>query len=234
MRIAVMGAQCTGKTTFVNDFVANWEMYTVCRGKYTDLKKSRELNLNEEGDEDSQMAILNYLCDQIISTKESDNIIFDRCVLDNLAYTMWLNAKEKVSDNFVKHTIQIVRETLGFYDIIFFCPITKHTPINLETAENRSVDPVYREEIDNLFKALMGRYVKHDRVFFPIDKEEFSLGCPALIEIYGNREERIMLSRMYIGEDGNIFGEGESLLSDLEKEAAADLQRYITPQLPIQ
>jgi hypothetical protein len=36
-----------------------------------------------------------------------------------------------------------------------------------------------------------------------------------LIEIYGNPQERIALTEMYLQPDGNPFGDGESLISDI-------------------
>lgn len=230
MRIAVSGTQCIGKSTFVKDFIANWNMYKTPDKSYTSLKTdNRELKLNEGGNEESQRAVLNFLCDQVVATSKHENIIFDRSVLDNLIYTMWLNGNGKVSDEFVKETIQVVKNTLVFYDVIFFCPITKHTNINLEESGHRSIDPVYRTEIDNIFKAVMFRYLNGDKIFFPIDHE---LGCPGIVEIYGNREERVMLAKMYVNENGKSFNEEQSLISnndeDINKDAAS-LQRMLLP-----
>ena len=53
---------------------------------------------NEDGDEESQKIILDCLVDQALESSKKDFVILDRCVLDNLAYTAWLNADGKVSD----------------------------------------------------------------------------------------------------------------------------------------
>lgn len=217
MRIAMMGAQCTGKTTFVKDFIENWSMYSFPSSKYTDLKKTSNIVLNQEGNEESQQAILNFLTDQIMSTKKDDKIIFDRSVIDNLAYTMWLNAYGKVSDDFVKRTIDTVKNALVFYDIIFFCPITKHSPITLEESEHRSMDPVYRTEIDALLKSLMKSYTEHSETYFPFKHDE---GCPGILEIYGNRAERIQLAKFYVNIKGEMFGDGDSVLDPTTEELA--------------
>ena len=67
----------------------------------------------------SQRLILDSLIDQVMYEKEA-NVLFDRSVLDNLVYTLHLNANNKVSDEYVAQAIKIVKETLVFYDIIFF------------------------------------------------------------------------------------------------------------------
>jgi GTPase SAR1 family protein len=211
MKIAIIGSQCTGKTTYIQDFLKNWPTYKLCpKPRYSELIKEKNLKLNEDGTEESQRIILNSLADQVIYTPKTENTIFDRSVLDNLVYTMWLNEKGKVSDAFVRETIKIVKETLVFYDILFFLPISKQSPIPFELGENRSNDPTYREEIDNIFKALVMQYSIGDKTYFPFDHE---LGSPAVIDIFGNREERIALTKMYIQEDGSAYSEKDTLLT---------------------
>ncbi len=208
MKIAVIGTQCIGKTTFIEDFKKQWPMYKSPIRTYRDTINEENLSINESGTEASQRAILDALVDEV-TTAKGDHIIFNRCVLDNIVYSMWLNAKGKVSDSFVKESINIARETLVFFDIILFCPITKHSPVNIEEAPQRSIDPVFRNEVDILFKSLMDAYNKHSKVYFPFDND---LGCPAIIEIFGSPEERIKLAQFYINDKGNIYGEEDTLL----------------------
>ena len=219
MKIGVIGTACIGKSTFIQDFIANWSMYKLCeKPRYSDIIKEKNLSLNENGNEESQKIILNSLADQAMYSPKDDNIIFDRSVLDNLVYTIWLNATGKVSDTFVKETIDVVRESLVFYDILFFLPITKHSPVQFESREHRSISPEYRLEIDNIFKALVNQYNTGNKVYFPFDHKA---GCPAIIEIFGNRQERIQLTKFYINPKGSSFGEEESLLTATEEQLEA-------------
>jgi hypothetical protein len=209
MKIAVTGTQCIGKTTYIKDFIKKWPMYSSPKSNYRDLIKEKKINCNEIGDEKSQQIILDSLVDQIIQNSNEKNIIFDRCVLDNLAYTAWLNEEGRVSDEFFEKTRLIVKETLKLYDIIFFFPLTKFSNIKLEDNGTRSIDKVYREEIDLLFKVFQISYNKADGRVFPTED------TPALIEIYGNPEERIIMTEMYLQGDGSPFGDENSLLSDI-------------------
>ena len=207
MKIAVSGTQCIGKSTFAKDFLSNWSMYKKPDRTYRDIIREKNLP-NMNGTEESQRIIRDAVADEVMNAK-GKYILFDRCIWDNLVYTLWLNSKDRVSDKFVKESIDITRETLGFFDIIFFLPITQHSPVKIVKSEQREVDPNYRNEVDMLFKSLMGAYTKQSQVYYPFKSE---LGCPGIIEIFGTPTERIQLAKMYITENGEIYGEDETLL----------------------
>jgi GTPase SAR1 family protein len=209
MKIAVCGTSCVGKSTYIKDFCKEWASYENPEKTYRDLIKSKNLNHSSNGDEDSQRQILNALIDQATQFSKKENIIFDRCVLDNMAYTSWLYLKDKVSDKFLDETRILVRETLKLYDIIFFIPLTKVSPVELTESELRDNDPIYREEIDNIFKTFVASYHKAEGKVFP------SEDCPAIIEIFGSPQERIQMTKLYLTEQGTPYGENESLIKGI-------------------
>ena len=209
MKIAISGTACTGKTTYINDFLKKWTMYETSTTTYREILKEKNLPHSSNGTEESQKLILNYLVDQAIESSKKDCVILDRCVLDNFVYTSWLFLNGKVSEKFLEESRTLTRETLKLYDIIFFIPLTKVAPVKLVEDSLRDSDPVYREEIDNIFKAYMGSYLKSDGKVFP------SEDCPAVIEIFGNPQERIKLTELYLTEEGKPFGEDQSLISDI-------------------
>lgn len=209
MKIAVVGTQCIGKSTFIKDFLNKWSMYSTPTKTYRDIVKEKNISINKLGSEESQQIILDFLVDQATQYSKSDNVIFDRCVLDNLAYSSWLHLNDKVSEKFLDTSRIIVRESLKLFDIIFFLPITKTSPVALVEDGVRDTDPIYREEIDNIFKAFYQSYLQADGRVFPKDE------TPAFIEIFGNQVERIALTSLYLTDLGIAYGEKESLLSDL-------------------
>lgn len=211
MRITVCGTACVGKSTFIKDFLAKWPMYKTPEKSYRDLAREGKIVLNKQGSKESQRAILDFFCDQIIQYKRTDNIIYDRGLIDNFAYSLWLNAKkpEEVDDLFMEQCIQIMKNSLQFYDIIFFIPLSEKYPIEIVPDENREIDPVFREEIDNILKATFNDYWNRKKNIFP--KEN----CPAVIELFGSREERLKMAELYINNDGSCYGEEDSLVKDL-------------------
>lgn len=218
MKIAVVGSQCTGKTTYINDFLKKWSMYTTPKDTYRKLIKEKKLPHSKNGTEESQTAILNCLVDQAIENSKLENVIYDRCVLDVLAYSTWLCLNDKLPEKALDQQRIIVRETLKLYDIIFFTPLTKVAEIKIEDNDIRDVDAVYREEIDNIFKVFQDSYNRGDGRIFPKDD------TPAMIEIFGSPEERIKLTEFYITEEGKAFGEDQNLLSNVIPASLNDLK----------
>jgi hypothetical protein len=211
MRIAISGSACQGKSTLIDDIIKKWPMYKRSEESYRKIIKEENIPLNTEVTEDGQWRILNCLLDDIQKTSANDYVLFDRCPLDNLVYSLWANSKDttKISDEFIKKCIPLVKETMHSLDIIFFTPITKFSPIPKEARETRNIDEEYIKEIDNLFKAIERGYTKTGASpFFP-DEDR-----PPIIEIFGAREERIAMAELYINEKGDAVVEETSILDD--------------------
>jgi predicted ATPase len=209
MKICVSGTACQGKSTYIKDFLKKWPSYKTPEKTYRDLIKDKNLPHSKNGTEESQKAILDALLDESQQYSRSDNVIFDRCIVDNLAYSSWLFLNDKVSEKFLDQCRITIREALKTFDIIFFFPITKFSPVEFEKDKTRDDDLIYREEIDNIFKTFVKSYHQQDGRVFPTDDS------PPIIEIFGNPEERIKLTEMYINPEGKAFGEDQSLISDI-------------------
>jgi thymidylate kinase len=210
MKIAFMGTQCNGKSTLIKEFCKRWPMYKEVKSSYRKLIKTNKVQHNEDGTEESQKAILNAIIDdtQHAIAKGDEFLIFDRCVIDNIVYSLWLNEKDKVSDEFIMDTKRIAYEAVKVFDIIFYIPLREE--ITIVPRKGRALDPVYRQEIDNLFRAVVGTYEKSAGIFFP--KED----CPAVITLEGPADLRIEQIPMYIKPSGKFFDEEDrSLLAGM-------------------
>jgi len=211
MRIAISGSACQGKSTLIDDIIKKWPMYKRSDELYRKIIKEEALPLNDQVTEDGQWRILNCLLDDIQKTSADDYVLFDRCPLDNLVYSLWANSKNpnQISDEFIKKCIPLVKETMHSLDIIFFTPITKFSQIPKEARESRNIDETYIKEIDNLFKAIEYSYTRTgSSPFFP-DEDR-----PPIIEIFGSREERIAMVELYVNETGDAVVEETSVLDD--------------------
>jgi nicotinamide riboside kinase len=204
MRIAISGTANLGKSTLVQDFLQEWNMYGREVKTYRDVLNEKQLPHSKKTTKESQKAILDYMVDTLKEFKKGDKVIFDRCPLDNLVYSMWAMSQEDsdIDEDFIDECIPIVKEVLTNLDIIFFIPITKFNKIDIEDDGFRETDKQYIKEIDNFFKVLQRHYHEHpqDNPFFPRDDS------PALIEVFGSREERINMIKLYIDAEGDLIG----------------------------
>lgn len=212
-KIAICGSQGQGKTTLINDMIQHWKKFSTPEKTYRDFIIEKKLPINKKATSESQKAILDCLVDSVMEPlKEGEKRIYDRCPLDNLVYSLWHNQKgtKGFTDEYIASIIPIVRESLKVFDMIFFIPITKHHEVICENKNDlRDIDANYKYEIDSIFKALFITYKQDQKVFFPADD------CPAIIEIFGDRETRIKMLELYITEDAEIYGEKDSLIATL-------------------
>jgi hypothetical protein len=210
MRIALIGAHNTGKSTLIENFIKQWPMYKRPEKTYRDIIKEQNLLLNKEGDKKSQRAILNALVDelQLASTSDNKHVIFDRSPVDNIAYSLWHYAKdtEGFSVEFIIDCKTIAALSLKHLDVIFYLPIRKEIPIT--EREGRESDPAFREEISNLFDSLVDSYEKNTGAFFPNED------CPAVIRLEGPPDMWIPQMKLYIKDNGNGYGEEDGSLID--------------------
>lgn len=211
MRIAISGSHCMGKSTLIGDFLAEWSNYTTPEKSYRHCINENDLPHSSQTNKLSQESILDFMIEQHKQYTKDDNVVFDRCPLDNLVYSMWSYHHEKtdIDFEFIKKCIPKVRESLRNIDIIFYIPMTKvaFTP-EYEDNGFRDKDPNTRIEIDNIFKVLAheNRDNPKSNYFEPDDR-------PPIIEIFGNRNERIQIMKLYIDAEGDSFAPDENLFN---------------------
>lgn len=204
MRIAISGTANQGKSTLIADFLKNWPNYKLQDTDYRAILKEESLPHSKKTTQDVQWKILNVMVEELQKHKKGSNVVFDRCPLDNLVYSLWScdKKKGKIDEEFISKCIPVVKESLRHLDIIFFLPITKVAPVEIKENGVRETDEVYVKEIDALFKSLINQYKYglNRTPFFPKDD------CPAIIEIFGNPIERIQMIKWYLDNDGDLIG----------------------------
>lgn len=206
MRIAFSGAACTGKTTTINAFLSKWPDYKKLSTSYRDLIKSNKHS--KQTDKRTQQAILDFMVEQQKPHTPHDKIIYDRCPLDNIVYSIWAHEKGRkgFTDNFINSSIGKVQEGMRSLDIIFL--MTRDLMGPIEASIHRETDPQYIIETDNIFKAIYKQIqTTGASPFFPQNDS------PALIEIAGTTEERIEQISQYVTPEGNMYGEDQSLIN---------------------
>jgi len=222
MRIAISGTSNTGKSTLVKNFLAVWLKYTTPEKTYRDVLTEKNLQHSSKTSTETQWEVLNFMVDQLQKTSKKDNIIFDRCPLDNLAYTLWAHSKsiEGFDKEFVDKCIKIVKESLRHIDIIFLLNYDKS--ITIENDGMRDTDPTYIVEVDNIFNALFEQYTQNydADIFFPKDDS------PGVIKLPTSIKQRIDTISEYIDPSGDLYGDEHSIFNPEKLDELEALVKY--------
>ena len=209
MRIAFSGTANSGKSVMIKSFLHTWTNYESPADTYRDTLKEKGLDHSSNTTPDTQTVILDSLIDQLLGKKVSDNVVYDRCSLDAVAYTMWANGKgiEGFTDEFVKKQITMSRESLRSLDIIFMTRFNEQQGVVDDGV--RDTDVNFIKEMDNIFYTLYMQYMTQADadVFYPKGDS------PCVILLPDNPQQRIELISEYITPEGGMYGDEESILN---------------------
>jgi len=161
MRIAVIGPQNTGKSTFIKDFLVAFPEYTTPKETYRDLVKRNELAINQNATEENQRLIRDFLYNQVRSNKVK-NIIFDRCIIDNYIYTLAQAEKGVISQKFLKETEVAMYDSLQFIGTLIFIPTA--VSVHLVGDKLRDTDTIFIDHINCLFVETLLKIAKRSTI----------------------------------------------------------------------
>lgn len=184
MRIAVSGTHFIGKSTLIEDFIKLHPDYKKIEEPYYKMSEGQEQSL--EPSFESVVEQLDYSIAELNKYSKHANIIFDRSPIDFIAYAMCIADQDDIDihDTEIAERFEEIKSALNHLDLIIFLPITKENTIEY-TEEN----PGYRKRADKNFKKLY-----RDEIYdiFP------RYGHPRIIEIWGERLERIKKIETYL------------------------------------
>lgn len=161
MIFSFTGAQSTGKTTLLNHLHK-------CNGDYPFefipevtrlVSREYEMPINEGGDNLTQMLIMTEHVRNIYRNRANHlirgtHMIFDRCALDGIVYSLWLRHNDKISRRCYDACDLIYEELKDKYDIIFY---TSPDDVKLVGDGERSTNVKFRNDIINTFTIFLDR-----------------------------------------------------------------------------
>lgn len=219
-KIGIIGTQCIGKSTLIEDMMLQWPQLSTPERTYRDLIKEKNLPINKNGTKESQGLILDFLVEEANKNYGKKKMIFDRTPLDNLAYTFWLHDKgtSDIDEQFIDDSVIKVRNAISQYSILFYLPLIEKNNVPLTPKEQREIDPIYRAEIDVLFDTFYRAWeARNTRLFNNND-------TPPIIPVFGDPLERIKMMALYINDKCEFYGENDTLLSKEVFEQAAIME----------
>lgn len=150
MLIGFTGAQSTGKSTLLNQMFNDTSFRKCSFIKEVTRKVARRgLNINELGDNVTQLFILN---EHLINHHLAGCTILDRCILDGWVYTQYLHEQGKVDKWVLDYAWKLLTLLVPKLDIIFY---TDPVDVPLVDDKVRSVDKTFREEIIRIYMELL-------------------------------------------------------------------------------
>lgn len=148
MLISFTGAQSSGKSTLLAKMMEDpdfkdWSFEPEITRK---LKERYNLNINESGDNFTQMVTINSHVDNYLRNKDK-NCVLDRCCIDGLVYTTYLEIKNKADGALTDYAEYVCKKLIDKYTIIFYTDPS----IPLVNDGVRSVDTQFRDDIIKIF-----------------------------------------------------------------------------------
>ncbi len=174
MRIAVIGPQNTGKSTFIQDFINEFPHYVTRDETYRDIVENNNLEVNQKTTTESQKAIRDFIFGQLRHNTDY-NVIFDRCMIDNFVYTSVAYEAGNIPKWFLDETEGMMKDTLQLVDMYLFIPTAVSIP--LVNDGTRDIDKGYIDIVNNHFLRILFEVVR-----------KYHLNVKV---ISGTREERI-------------------------------------------
>ena len=209
MRIAFSGTGNSGKTTLLKSFIYTWDNYTTPKKTYRDVITEGKLQHSSETTTGTQEKILNFMIDQLQLNDKNDKIAYDRCPLDNIAYSMWCHDKGVTgfTKKFVTKQIALMKESMRRLDIIFLCRFDETKAIQEDGF--RDTDVNFIKEVDNIFNSLYNQYSQNPEadIFFPAGD------TPCILPLPNDQQQRIDLIAEYIAPEGDLISDEESILN---------------------
>ena len=174
MRIAVIGAHGTGKTTLIEDLAAASDQFEIVPEPFWVFPQGEAAFLDGPTTEDLEEQ-LKQSCDLICDRTDQKNVVFDRCPLDFLAYLDVIsNAEgyEWVPDGKLMTRIERAMQAL---DLVVFVPVLSPDEIEVQIEF-----PKLRRQVD----ARLKRMLRDDKWgFFEADLR--------VIEVSGSPTQRV-------------------------------------------
>ncbi len=205
MRTSITGPFYQENLKLTNEYVKNWNKFKIS-------EKSLEIynKISTISDKDNLYKLLNECIDDVMSYKKTDYVIFPINVIDILLKFFILKSKDDnfADDLLIQKVIQLTKQALHFYDIIYFVPY-------LEKYNNIVLDDeiyVYIKELNNFYLEVQESYTNMKKWLFDFGSVD---GVAALIEIFGNIDEQIQMLKLYQNNDGEPYGSSDSLLQDV-------------------
>lgn len=147
MLISLTGAQSTGKSTLLERCCKHehFRNFHCVREVTRKVKRERLVDINESGGNMTQLFILN---EHLNNHHLSNDTILDRCIVDGMVYTEYLESIEQVDYWISIYASHLFKELVSNLDYIFY---TEPSDVKLVDDGERSMNIQFRDSIIERF-----------------------------------------------------------------------------------
>lgn len=147
MLISLTGAQSTGKSTLLERCCKHehFRNFHCVREVTRKVKRERLVDINESGGNMTQLFILN---EHLNNHHLSNDTILDRCIVDGMVYTEYLESIEQVDYWVSIYASHLFKELVSNLDYIFY---TEPSDVKLVDDGERSMNIQFRDSIIERF-----------------------------------------------------------------------------------
>lgn len=151
MKIGIMGAHGTGKTTFAETlkgiFQRHYEPVVVVTG----IARSCPFGINQEVSEEAQRWIYHrHMLTEIEAEARAELVVCDRTAVDSLVYAQ-VGGLDRVVDNYLPAALDWMRT---YEQLFWFRPVSGW----LVSDGIRDVDPAFQSVVDRVFEEWINAY----------------------------------------------------------------------------
>lgn len=153
MLISLSGTQSVGKTTIINIIrqMKSFEKFDFINEIVRDIKRDYGVNINEFGNDDTQLLILNTHLFNILKYYNKKDMITDRGLIDGVAYTLYLYNKNEIPSWIKDYAIDLFNKYITYYDYVFYIP----PEFMIVHDGERSTSEQFRIDVDKIFNELL-------------------------------------------------------------------------------
>lgn len=147
MLVSLTGAQSTGKSTLLEACCKHdhFRNYHCVREVTRKVKRERLVDINEAGSNVTQLFILNeHLNNHFLS----NDTILDRCIIDGMVYTEYLESTGQVDYWVTIYATHLFKELVSKLDYVFY---TDPVDVKLIDDGERSMNIEFRNDIIKRF-----------------------------------------------------------------------------------
>jgi adenylate kinase family enzyme len=204
MRIGIVGTTFSGKSTLAKNISYAWPNFTLLECTEDFSKEKKPL-----------LAEFDWWIDRLL--ENTSDVVFDGCLINVLGKILQENVRGNITNEEVKKSVAMFRQSCRFYDIIFNLQLNeKETPIN--TFDLTEEELSERKILEDYIQSIFWDWREDKPVFFVHDDR------PPFIRIYGDKEEIVAtIARDFLDGKGKARTYADD---DLQKEMAMTVDEY--------